>query len=67
MTPIFSRVRRQAAGDASHCAVIDIGSNTVRLVVYAGSQRTPEVWLNERVSAKLGRDLSATGMLPKPK
>jgi exopolyphosphatase/guanosine-5'-triphosphate,3'-diphosphate pyrophosphatase len=45
-------------------AVIDIGSNTVRLVVYAGSMRVPEVWLNERVSAKLGRELSTTGRLP---
>ena len=45
-------------------AVIDIGSNTVRLVVYAGSQRAPETWLNENVSARLGRDLSATGLMP---
>jgi exopolyphosphatase/guanosine-5'-triphosphate,3'-diphosphate pyrophosphatase len=45
-------------------AVIDIGSNTVRLVVYAGSQRAPETWLNENVSARLGRDLSATGHMP---
>jgi exopolyphosphatase/guanosine-5'-triphosphate,3'-diphosphate pyrophosphatase len=45
-------------------AVIDIGSNTVRLVVYAGSQRAPETWLNENVSARLGRDLSATGQMP---
>ncbi len=45
-------------------AVIDIGSNTVRLVVYAGSQRAPETWLNESVSARLGRDLSATGHMP---
>lgn len=45
-------------------AVIDIGSNTVRLVVYAGSQRAPETWLNENVSPRLGRDLSATGLMP---
>ena len=45
-------------------AVIDIGSNTVRLVVYAGSQRAPETWLNENLSARLGRDLSATGHMP---
>ena len=45
-------------------AVIDIGSNTVRLVVYSGSQRTPQTWLNEKVNARLGRDLSATGHMP---
>src|SRR5690606_13080303 len=46
------------------CAVIDIGSNTVRLVVYRGSRRAPDVWLNERVVARLGRDLAPTGRLP---
>ena len=45
-------------------AVIDIGSNTVRLVVYSGPRRTPNVWLNEKVTARLGKDLSTTGKLP---
>ncbi|WP_340588769.1 Ppx/GppA family phosphatase [Erythrobacter alti] len=45
-------------------AVIDIGSNTVRLVVYSGPQRAPNVWLNEKVTARLGRDLAATGEIP---
>ncbi|TIX49610.1 Ppx/GppA family phosphatase [Alteraurantiacibacter aquimixticola] len=50
--------------DKADRAVIDIGSNTVRLVVYSGTRRTPDVWLNEKVTAKLGRDLEATGKLP---
>ncbi len=50
--------------DRADRAVIDIGSNTVRLVVYSGSRRTPSVWLNEKVTAKLGRDLAETGRLP---
>jgi exopolyphosphatase/guanosine-5'-triphosphate,3'-diphosphate pyrophosphatase len=45
-------------------AVIDIGSNTVRLVIYSGSARAPEVWLNERVVARLGRDLAVSGAMP---
>jgi exopolyphosphatase/guanosine-5'-triphosphate,3'-diphosphate pyrophosphatase len=45
-------------------AVVDIGSNTVRLVIYSGSRRAPRTWLNEKVSARLGRDLSATGRMP---
>ena len=45
-------------------AVIDIGSNTVRMVVYSGSPRAPDVWLNEKVTAKLGRELSTSGRLP---
>lgn len=53
-----------AQADRADRAVIDIGSNTVRLVVYSGSRRTPGVWLNEKVTAKLGRDLASTGKLP---
>jgi len=56
--------RGHAAESRPDRAVIDIGSNTVRMVVYRGSQRAPEVWLNERVSARLGRDLAATGQMP---
>ncbi|GGY93853.1 Ppx/GppA family phosphatase [Novosphingobium colocasiae] len=44
-------------------AIIDIGSNTVRLVVYNGPPRAPTVVLNERVNARLGRDLARTGTL----
>ena len=46
-------------------AIIDIGSNTVRLVIYAGPARAPTVILNEKVSAKLGAGVAETGMLPK--
>ncbi|MCJ2185565.1 Ppx/GppA family phosphatase [Novosphingobium beihaiensis] len=44
-------------------AIIDIGSNTVRLVVYNGPPRAPVVVLNEKVNARLGRDLSKTGTI----
>jgi exopolyphosphatase/guanosine-5'-triphosphate,3'-diphosphate pyrophosphatase len=56
--------RAQVEGNRPDRAVIDIGSNTVRMVVYRGSQRAPEIWLNERVSARLGRDLVASGQMP---
>ena len=45
-------------------AVIDIGSNTVRLVLYEGTARSPETVWNEKVAARLGRDLSETGRIP---
>ena len=62
---MIGRGRAGTARDAApDRAVIDIGSNTVRMVVYTGAPRVPEVWLNERVTAKLGRDLAATGLLP---
>ena len=44
-----------------HRAVIDIGSNTVRLVVYGGAPRAPTVLLNEKVVARLGGELQKTG------
>lgn len=64
MTRNSSARSRALAADRPDRAVIDIGSNTVRMVVYAGSRRAPFVWLNEKVTARLGRDLAATGRLP---
>lgn len=51
------------SGNVPHRAIIDIGSNTVRLVVYGGSPRAPTVLLNEKVAARLGRDITTTGKL----
>jgi exopolyphosphatase/guanosine-5'-triphosphate,3'-diphosphate pyrophosphatase len=44
-------------------AIIDIGSNSVRLVVYSGATRVPSVLFNEKVMAGLGRNLDRTGTL----
>lgn len=44
-------------------AIIDIGSNSVRLVVYSGATRIPSIIFNEKVMAGLGRDLPETGAL----
>ena len=38
-------------------AIIDIGSNSVRLVVYGGPLRAPATLFNEKVSAGLGKGL----------
>jgi exopolyphosphatase/guanosine-5'-triphosphate,3'-diphosphate pyrophosphatase len=51
------------AGTSPQRAIIDIGSNTVRLVVYGGSPRAPMVLLNEKVAARLGREIAETGRL----
>ncbi|MBB6225978.1 Ppx/GppA family phosphatase [Polymorphobacter multimanifer] len=45
--------------------IIDIGSNSVRLVVYQGLGRVPSTMFNEKVMAGLGRGLSANGKLGK--
>jgi len=44
-------------------AIIDIGSNTVRLVIYNGPPRAPIVLLNEKVTPRLGKDVAANGLL----
>ncbi|MGB7419159.1 MAG: Ppx/GppA family phosphatase [Erythrobacter sp.] len=51
------------SGDTAQRAIIDIGSNTVRLVVYGGSLRAPTVLLNEKVTARLGSEIASKGML----
>ncbi len=47
----------------SPVAIIDIGSNSVRLVVYSGADRAPTPIFNEKVLAGLGADLEASGRL----
>ncbi|HET6942100.1 MAG TPA: Ppx/GppA family phosphatase [Sphingomicrobium sp.] len=44
-------------------SVIDIGSNSVRLVVYSGRHRAPSPIFNEKVMAGLGAGLGETGEL----
>ncbi len=43
--------------------VIDIGSNSVRLVVYEGALRAPTPLFNEKVLCGLGRAIATTGRL----
>ena len=44
--------------------MIDIGSNSVRMVVYEGAVRAPTAIFNEKVQAGLGRSVASTGRLP---
>ncbi|MFT5511209.1 MAG: exopolyphosphatase/guanosine-5'-triphosphate,3'-diphosphate pyrophosphatase [Hyphomicrobiaceae bacterium] len=45
-------------------AVVDIGSNSVRLVVYEGAVRAPTPVFNEKIQCGLGRTLAQDGRLP---
>ena len=63
---------RSAAGDRSRSnrhshlepiAVVDIGSNSVRLVVYEGAVRAPTPLFNEKEQCGLGRRIASTGRL----
>lgn len=46
-------------------AVIDIGSNSVRLVAYDRLSRAPVPMFNEKSLCGLGREVAVTGLLPK--
>ncbi|MGI4731706.1 MAG: hypothetical protein ACRYFW_08165 [Janthinobacterium lividum] len=52
-----------APGAEPRTAIIDIGSNSIRLVVYQGPARLPAILFNEKVLAGLGRGLAATGAI----
>ncbi len=49
--------------DRKPVAVIDIGSNSVRLVVYEGRSRSPTPLFNEKAQCGLGRIVAETGRL----
>jgi exopolyphosphatase / guanosine-5'-triphosphate,3'-diphosphate pyrophosphatase len=45
------------------CGIVDLGSNSVRLVVYEGHTRNPMPIFNEKAVLRLGRGLQGTGRL----
>ncbi|HJU32281.1 MAG TPA: Ppx/GppA phosphatase family protein [Hyphomicrobiaceae bacterium] len=48
-------------GELEPIGVVDIGSNSVRLVVYEGAVRSPTPIFNEKVLCGLGRQVASTG------
>ena len=54
---------RSRSAELEPMGVVDIGSNSVRLVVYEGAVRAPTAIFNEKVLAGLGRSIASTGML----
>src|SRR5690606_40581277 len=49
--------------DRRPLSVIDIGSNSVRLVIYEGVARSPTILFNEKMLAGLGRGIVSTRRL----
>lgn len=47
----------------SRVGVVDVGSNSVRLVVFDGAARSPAYFYNEKIMCALGAGLSDTGRL----
>jgi exopolyphosphatase / guanosine-5'-triphosphate,3'-diphosphate pyrophosphatase len=62
----MSRAKLDGQGRLNHgqtVAVVDIGSNSVRLVVYEGLTRSPTPLFNEKALCGLGREVQSTGLL----
>src|SRR5688572_17887188 len=59
-----SRAASHRPGLEGRIGIIDIGSNSIRLVVYEQARRAPVPVFNEKVPCGLGRDLERTGALP---
>lgn len=55
--------KNKSKAKAEHIAVIDIGSNSIRLVMYDKLGRYPYPLFDERVAAKLGDGLDKTGKI----
>lgn len=53
----------QPPAEMPRCAVVDLGSNSVRLVVYEGNCRNPVAIFNEKAVLRLGRGLQSSGRL----
>ncbi|RYH01823.1 Ppx/GppA family phosphatase [Salipiger sp. IMCC34102] len=58
--PLFDDAAMQ---DLKRVGVLDVGSNSVRLVVFDGAARSPAYFYNEKVMCALGAGLSETGRL----
>ncbi|MGI9521602.1 MAG: exopolyphosphatase [Hyphomicrobiaceae bacterium] len=56
-------IDRGRFGDLEPIAIVDIGSNSVRLVVYEGAVRAPFPIYNEKVLCGLGRSFTSSGRL----
>ncbi|MSO88888.1 MAG: Ppx/GppA family phosphatase [Rhodospirillaceae bacterium] len=63
MRPRTERSRERGGIAGPPVGVIDIGSNSIRLVIYDGSSRAPVPIFNEKVLCALGRGLERSGML----
>ncbi|MFN4113128.1 MAG: Ppx/GppA family phosphatase [Sphingomonadaceae bacterium] len=52
------------SGNRPQRAIIDIGSNSVRMVLYGGSLRAPDTLFNEKVMARLGAGMKKGKLAP---
>ncbi|WP_323717479.1 Ppx/GppA family phosphatase [Paracoccus aminovorans] len=58
-----SLFERASERSLSRVGVVDVGSNSIRMVVFDGAARSPAYFYNEKVMAGLGQGLASTGRL----
>ena len=58
--PLFDKPSARAL---SRVGVVDVGSNSVRMVVFDGAARSPAYFYNEKIMCGLGAQMAATGRL----
>ena len=58
--PLFNDPEARAL---SRVGVVDVGSNSVRLVIFDGAARSPAYFYNEKIMAGLGAGFNETGRL----
>jgi exopolyphosphatase/guanosine-5'-triphosphate,3'-diphosphate pyrophosphatase len=58
--PLFNDPESRAL---SRVGIVDVGSNSVRLVVFDGAARSPAYFYNEKILCGLGAGLAETGLL----
>lgn len=68
VTPIRGYFQRplfdaEAIRGLRRVGVIDVGSNSIRMVVFDGAARSPAYYFNEKIMCGLGRNLADTGLL----
>lgn len=63
--PFYNDRQEHCRDSAAPLGVVDIGSNTVRLVIYDSLRCNAKPILNEKVQCGLGSELTRTGRLPK--
>ena len=56
-------IDRIPQAEEGRSGIIDIGSNSIRLVIYEGPARIPAILFNEKVMAGLGKGVSRDGAL----
>ena len=61
--PIYAMIAADLARALRRVGVVDVGSNSVRLVVFDGAARSPAYFYNEKIMCALGAGLAETGQL----